>query len=38
MGQVTDTLKDTEIIFQDYYNKKGSELKRKYSTQDPFEL
>lgn len=38
MGQVIDTLKDREIIFQDYYNKKESELRRKENTQDPFEL
>lgn len=38
MEQVIDTLKDWEIIFQDYYNKKESELRRKENTQDPFEL
>lgn len=29
MGQVIDTLKDWEIIFQDYYNKKESDYGEK---------
>lgn len=38
MGEVIDTWKDWEIIFHDYYDKKMSELRRKYNTQDQYEL
>lgn len=37
MGEVIDTWKDWEIIFYDY-NDKMSELRRKYNTQDQYEL
>lgn len=38
MGEVIDTWKDWEIIFYDYNDKKMSELRRKYNTQDQYEL
>lgn len=37
-GEVIDTWKHWEIIFQDYWDKKESELRRQYDKQDPFEL
>lgn len=38
MGEVIDTWKDWEIIFYDYNDKKMSELRRKYNTQDQYGL